>query len=311
MRAHPPSRARSSCRRLRRVLRCWCWARGSPAWSRRWSCATPAITCRCWNTTTVPAARNWTLYGGDTYTELGGFTQKVGFDPGQYFNPGPWRLPYHHQAILHYVNRLNVPLEPFTQVNYNAYIHSTEAFGGKPIRYRELQADFQGHVAELLAKSTRQNALDQTVSKQDQEILLAALKSWGALDENYGYSKGLISAERRGYLADPGGGLATLPVTGEPLSLERAAALTLVGGDRLRPQLRNAEHDLPTQGRHGPDRSGIRQGAGTADPVQLQGHRHQPDRKIRHRDLCRCRRRAAASGLQRRTGASAPSQPRC
>ncbi|HEY1875929.1 MAG TPA: FAD-dependent oxidoreductase, partial [Rhizomicrobium sp.] len=97
-----------------------------------------------------PGGRNWTLYGGDTYTELGGFTQNVGFDPGQYINPGPWRLPYHHQGILHYVNRLGVALEPFTQVNYNAFVHSTEAFDGKPMRYRQVQADMHGHVAELL-----------------------------------------------------------------------------------------------------------------------------------------------------------------
>jgi len=43
-----------------------------------------------------PGGRNWSLYGGDTYTELGGATQHVQFDPGQYINPGPWRLPYHH-----------------------------------------------------------------------------------------------------------------------------------------------------------------------------------------------------------------------
>ena len=48
-----------------------------------------------------PGGRNWTLYGGDTYTELGGVTQPVKFDAGQYFNPGPWRLPYHHRGILH------------------------------------------------------------------------------------------------------------------------------------------------------------------------------------------------------------------
>src|SRR5580704_16762328 len=154
-----------------------------------------------------PGGRNWTLYGGDTYTELGGFTQKVGFDPGQYINPGPWRLPYHHQGILHYVNRLNVALEPFTQVNYNAYVHSTKAFGGKPVRYRQVQADFHGHVAELLAKSTKQGALDQAVSKQDREILLAALQNWGALNSNYEYSKGLMSSNRRGFDVDPGGGL--------------------------------------------------------------------------------------------------------
>ena len=47
------------------------------------------------------------------------------------------------------------------QVNYNAYVHSTTAFGGKPQRYRHIQADFQGYVAELLAKATRQGKLDQ------------------------------------------------------------------------------------------------------------------------------------------------------
>ena len=46
--------------------------------------------------------RNWSLHGGDTYTELGGFTQKCEFDKGLYINPGPWRIPYHHHGILHY-----------------------------------------------------------------------------------------------------------------------------------------------------------------------------------------------------------------
>jgi monoamine oxidase len=163
--------------------------------------------------------RNWSLYGGDTFTELGGFTQHVQFDPGQYINPGPWRLPYHHQGILHYVNRLGVALEPFTQVNYNAYVHSTQAYGGKPQRYRFVQADMHGHVAELLAKSTKQGALDQAVSQQDREILLAALKNWGALDSNYEYSKGLMSANRRGFDVDPGGGLNSVPVYSEPRAL--------------------------------------------------------------------------------------------
>ena len=98
--------------------------------------------------------RNWSLYGGDTYTELGGFTQHVQFDPGHYLNPGPWRLPHHHRGILYYAKMLNVALEPFTQTNYAAYVHSEKAFGGKPKRYREVEADFNGHVAETLAKAT-------------------------------------------------------------------------------------------------------------------------------------------------------------
>ena len=54
--------------------------------------------------------RNWSLYGGDSYTELGGATQHVQFDPGHYLNPGPWRIPYHHYGILHYADRLGVAL---------------------------------------------------------------------------------------------------------------------------------------------------------------------------------------------------------
>ena len=163
--------------------------------------------------------RNWTLRGGDTYTELGGFTQKCEFDPGLYLNPGPWRLPYHHNAILDYCKRLGVSLEPFNQVNYNAYLHSAKAFGGKPQRFRHLQADFNGGVAELLAKSTRQSQLDQRLSRQDREMLLESLKEWGALRNDYRYRAGMESSGRRGYLRDPGGGQTATPLPSKPIGL--------------------------------------------------------------------------------------------
>ena len=44
--------------------------------------------------------RCWTLRGGDTFTELGGFTQTVEFSEGNYINPGPWRIPSDHFAVL-------------------------------------------------------------------------------------------------------------------------------------------------------------------------------------------------------------------
>ena len=166
-----------------------------------------------------PGGRNWTLYGGDTYTELGGATQQVQFDKGQYINPGPWRLPYHHHGILHYANRLGVAMEPFIQVNYNAYVHSTDHYGGKPQRYRHVQTDFQGHVAELLAKCTRQNALDQAVSKQDREMLMEALRNWGTLDQDYQYKASFTNSMRRGFTVDPGGGINSVPVPSEPSAL--------------------------------------------------------------------------------------------
>jgi monoamine oxidase len=164
--------------------------------------------------------RNWTLRGGDTYTELGGATQHCDFDPGLYINPGPWRLPYHHHGILHYCKQLRVPLEAFVQVNYNAYLHSTKAFDGKPQRFRAVKADYQGHVAELLAKTTQANQLDTLVNKEDQEKLLHSLRSWGALDKNYAYAKGELSSNRRGYEKDPGGGLSGHPVPSEPFALK-------------------------------------------------------------------------------------------
>ncbi len=167
-----------------------------------------------------PGGRNWSLYGGDTFTELGGFTQHVAFDKGHYLNPGPWRIPYHHQGILWYCKLLGVQLEPFVQSNYNAYVHSTRAFGGKPQRFRHVQADFHGYVAELLSKSTRQNALDGAVTREDREILLEALRSWGALDKNYEYKAGLPSSYQRGFATDAGGGLASPPLPSQPLGLE-------------------------------------------------------------------------------------------
>jgi monoamine oxidase len=71
----------------------------------------------------------------------------------------------------------------------------------------------------LLAKVTQQGKLDEAVSKEDREILLQALKYWGALDSNYAYKANLISAEFRGYAKDPGGGLTALPIPGEPVNL--------------------------------------------------------------------------------------------
>lgn len=163
--------------------------------------------------------RVMSLRGGDTYTELGGETQHCQFDEGLYINPGPWRLPHHHHGILGYCRRLGVPLENFVQCNYNAYLHSAQAFGGKPQRMRAVKADYQGHVAELLAKATQGGALDAPLSAQDQEILLASLQWWGALDQDYRYAPSNFSSERRGYDKDPGGGLGGRPVFSRPIGV--------------------------------------------------------------------------------------------
>src|SRR3979411_2999469 len=163
--------------------------------------------------------RNWTLRGGDSFTELGGFKQTCEFEQGLYINPGPWRIPYHHRALLDYCKRLGVALEPFIQLNHNALLHASRAFGGTPQRIRDIKTDFQGQISELLAKAAQQGKLDEAVSQEDREMMVAALRSWGALDGNYAYKANLISADFRGYAKDPGGGLNGVPIPGEPIDL--------------------------------------------------------------------------------------------
>jgi monoamine oxidase len=161
--------------------------------------------------------RCWTIRGGDTVTELGGFTQRCEFDRGMYFNPGPWRIPYNHYAVLDTCRRYGVQLEPFVQINNNAWLHNTHAFGGRPQRYREIQSDFHGAVAELLAKTVTQARLDAPITGEDGEALLAALRSWGALDRDYTYRESLLTSHRRGFAKDPGAGPGGAPEPSKPL----------------------------------------------------------------------------------------------
>jgi len=161
--------------------------------------------------------RNISLRGGDTLTELGGYTQKVGFAPGNYINPGPWRLPYHHRAILHYCRAFGVALEPFIEVNHNALLHNSGSFGGKPQRYRDIMTDFTGYTAELLAKSINQSKLDAPISAEEKADLLDAMQHWGLLDRDYTYKKSNLVSLRRGYAKAAGGGPDGAPIPSDLL----------------------------------------------------------------------------------------------
>ncbi|MFW7270152.1 flavin monoamine oxidase family protein [Gluconacetobacter sp. Hr-1-5] len=164
--------------------------------------------------------RNWSLYGGDTYTELGGATQHVAFQPGNYLNPGPWRIPFHHRTLLHYCRAFGVALEPFIQYNHNTFIHNTNAFGGKPQRFNALAADYEGHVAELLGKAIDKKALDDEIKAEDLDRLKEALREWGTLDRSMRYAKGLSSSEHRGFVRPPGGGVNGAPEASDPFALD-------------------------------------------------------------------------------------------
>jgi monoamine oxidase len=166
-----------------------------------------------------PGGRNYTVRGGDVIKEVGGAVQKCEFAPGNYLNPGPWRIPYHHQALLHYCTELGVQLEPFIQLNHAGYVHSDKAYGGKPQRYAEAGTDFKGHVAELLAKALNRNALDDTVTPEDKAKLLEAMRGWGILDKNMAYTSSLRTSSSRGFDRPPGGGVNGAPTPSQVAGL--------------------------------------------------------------------------------------------
>lgn len=124
-----------------------------------------------------------TLRGGDLVDEMGN-PQTCRFDdhPGLYFNAGPARIPAHHRLVHHYCKALGVPLEVFVNENYHAWVQDPNAFGGKPVRMRELMADARGFMTELIAKSPNRAQFDEPFSAADAERLFEFLRIYGDLD---------------------------------------------------------------------------------------------------------------------------------
>jgi monoamine oxidase len=138
--------------------------------------------CRVLEARSRPGGRNWTLRGGDTVEEVDS-TQRIAWEAADhlYFNPGPARLPHHHQGILGYCRELGVPVEVMVNDNRAAWLHDDNAFGGMPQRARAVINDQRGYVAELAAKAVDAAALGDPVSAEDRERLRAFLKEFGAL----------------------------------------------------------------------------------------------------------------------------------
>ena len=124
-----------------------------------------------------------------------------------YFNPGPARLPHHHQAILGYCKELGVPLQPIVNDNRNALLHDPATFDGKPVRIRQVANDLRGHIAELFAKAVHQGALERTLTTGDKESLLALVRGFGRLQADHSYR----GSARAGYAELPGAGTAVGP----------------------------------------------------------------------------------------------------
>jgi monoamine oxidase len=152
---------------------------------------------------TRAGGRNWSLRGGDTIHETGS-VQRVTWESGShmYLNPGPARLPYHHEGILSYCRELGVPLEVMSNDNRGALLQSEAAFDGQPQRNRQMVNDIRGYVAELAAKAVDRDALAEAVTTEDKERIRTLLRSFGALDQDMTYR----GSGRAGYSEAPGAG---------------------------------------------------------------------------------------------------------
>ena len=175
--------------------------------------ARAGFTCTILETRDRAGGRSWTLRRGDLIRESDS-RQRCSFDVGDemYANMGPARIPQHHQALLGYCRELGVALEPMVNDNRNAYLQSDKAFDGRRVRAREFIGASRGYIAELLAKAVSRHALDEALTKEDQERFLRMVRNFGALDRDYRFT----GSSRLGYSEWPGAG-ARPGVTLKPL----------------------------------------------------------------------------------------------
>jgi monoamine oxidase len=166
-----------------------------------------------------PGGRNWSLRAGDTVTETATL-QHVDWDHGDhlYFNPGPARIPHHHEAILSYCRTLGVPLEVLCNDNRAALMQDDNAFDGAPQRNSRIVNDARGYVAELAAKALDKDQLDQPVTPEDKDRMRAFLRAFGALDKDLAYQ----GSARAGWTDQPGATHPGTPV--HPLDLRQIIA---------------------------------------------------------------------------------------
>jgi len=161
-----------------------------------------------------PGGRNWSIRRGSKVEFTDGTVQQCTFDEGLYFNAGPARIPSFHKTILGYCKELGVAMEVLVNTSRSTLLQSDKAFGGKPIEQRQAVNDARGHVAELLAKAVRRGTLDEEVTHEDRERMLAFLQAFGDLRGDFIY----VGSERAGVKQLPGAGDVD-EVLREPLEL--------------------------------------------------------------------------------------------
>jgi monoamine oxidase len=146
--------------------------------------------------------RNWSIRRGTRLDMNDGTRQLCEFDPEMYWNAGPARIPSAHQAVLGYCKELGVALEVEINTSRGARLYNPDANGGKPIEMRQAHNDVRGEIAELLGKALNRGALDQELTAQDKERMIAFLQTYGDLTPDLVFK----GSTRSGYKSLPAAG---------------------------------------------------------------------------------------------------------
>lgn len=167
-----------------------------------WELRKAGYQCQILEARQRAGGRNWTIRNGTRVELTDGSTQTCQFSEGQYFNAGPARLPSHHYTILGYCHEFGVPLEVEVNTSRSSLLQSDKLNGGHPVEQRQVLNDTRGHIAELLAKCVQRHALDQELTKDDNERMMEFLRIYGDLSPDYFYK----GSSRSGYRVTPGAG---------------------------------------------------------------------------------------------------------
>jgi len=173
-----------------------------------------------------PGGRNWTIRKGSTIEFTDGSVQHCDWNEGQYMNAGPARIPSIHRTMLGYCEELGLPLEVEINTSRSTLMQSDNLNGGRAVEQRQVIYDMRGHLAELFCKTIHQGSLDTIMTKEDVERLLAFLRTFGDLKEDFSYA----GTERGGYAAPRGGG-ADMPPFKKPLGLHELLLANFVKGE--------------------------------------------------------------------------------
>jgi monoamine oxidase len=146
--------------------------------------------------------RNWSIRRGTRLDMNDGTRQLCEFDPEMYWNAGPARIPSAHQAVLGYCKELGVALEVEVNTSRGARLYNPAANGGKPVEMRQAHNDVRGEISELLGKALNRGALDEELTAQDKERMIAFLRTYGDLSPDLLFK----GSTRSGYKSLPAAG---------------------------------------------------------------------------------------------------------